>query len=91
MRDAGTVLAFEIDGGQEAAFRFLNALQLVDISNNLGDTKSLVTHPTTTTHHRLSAEERAHIGITDAMVRLSVGLEDTDDLFEDLDRALAAV
>ncbi|MEO5336209.1 MAG: O-succinylhomoserine sulfhydrylase [Magnetospirillum sp. WYHS-4] len=85
----GSVLAFEVAGGKEGAFRFLNALDLVDISNNLGDAKSLATHPATTTHQRLSAEEKARLGITDGLVRLSVGLEDPQDLIEDIDQALA--
>jgi O-succinylhomoserine sulfhydrylase len=89
MSDGGTLVAFEVAGGKEAAFRFLNALTLVDISNNLGDSKSLITHPATTTHQRLAPEERAKMGITDGLVRLSVGLEDPEDLKEDLDRALA--
>jgi len=90
MADGGTMVTFEITGGKEAAFRFLNALEIVDISNNLGDAKSLITHPATTTHQRLTPEERAHLGITDGMVRLSVGLENCEDLLEDLDAALGA-
>ncbi|MEM6942652.1 MAG: O-succinylhomoserine sulfhydrylase [Pseudomonadota bacterium] len=91
MERPGQVLAFEIAGGQTGAFRFLNALKLIGISNNLGDAKSLVTHPTTTTHQRLTEEARAGLGITPGLLRLSVGLEDPEDLREDLDRALAAV
>ncbi len=91
MRAGGSVLSFEIAGDKAAAFRVLNALQIVDISNNLGDSKSLVTHPATTTHQRLPAEERAHLGITDSLIRLSVGLEHVEDLKEDLDRALSAI
>jgi len=87
----GQVLSFEVAGGQQGAFRFLNALDLVSISNNLGDAKSLVTHPTTTTHQRLSEEDRLALGITPGLVRLSVGLEDPADLIDDLGRALAAV
>ncbi len=86
----GTIVSFDVPGGRQAAFRFLNALSLIDISNNLGDAKSLTTHPATTTHQRLSPGERARMGITDGMVRLSVGLEDAEDLKEDLDQALAA-
>jgi O-succinylhomoserine sulfhydrylase len=89
MTAGGSVVTFDIYGGRERAFRFLDALQLIDISNNLGDSKSLVTHPATTTHQRLPAAERAHLGIGDGLVRLSVGLEDPEDLKEDLDRALA--
>lgn len=88
MQDGGTIVSFDIEGGKEVAFRFVNALSLVDISNNLGDAKSLVTHPATTTHQRLSPEERLEMGITDGLVRLSVGLEDADDIKEDLDQAL---
>ena len=90
MSDGSTIVSFEIDGGKEAAFRFLNVLGLIDISNNLGDAKSLTTHPATTTHQRLSAEERAELNITDGLVRLSVGLEDVEDIKEDLDQALQA-
>ena len=89
MSGFGTVVAFEIAGGRERAFRFLNALGLIDISNNLGDSKSLITHPATTTHQRISPEERAHLGITDGLVRLSVGLEDIEDIKEDVAQALA--
>ncbi len=88
MSDAGSVVTFEVDGGKERAFRMLNALEIIDISNNLGDAKSLATHPATTTHQRLAPEVRAELGITEAMVRLSVGLEDAEDLKEDLARAL---
>jgi len=91
MRAGGIMVAFEINGGQEAAFRFLNALEMIDISNNLGDTKSLTTHPATTTHQRLSDEERATLGITPGLIRLSVGLEDVNDIEDDLAKALKAV
>lgn len=91
MADSGsTLIAFDIEGGKEATFRFLNALNIIDISNNLGDAKSLITHPSTTTHQRLSDEEKAMLGITEGLVRLSVGLEDAEDLVEDLDQALSA-
>jgi O-succinylhomoserine sulfhydrylase len=90
METGGTMLALELKGGKAAAFRFLDALRIVLISNNLGDAKSLVTHPATTTHQRLSAEQRAALGIGDGLVRLSVGLEDPDDLQADLLQALAA-
>lgn len=89
MDDGGSLIAFELKGGKERAFRFLNALQLIDISNNLGDTKSLITHPATTTHQKLGADERARQGIGDGLVRLSVGLEDVEDIKEDLAQALA--
>ncbi|MBT3910445.1 MAG: O-succinylhomoserine sulfhydrylase, partial [Rhodospirillaceae bacterium] len=91
MAEGGTMVTFEVTGGKAEAFRFLNALNIVDISNNLGDAKSLTTHPATTTHQRLSEEDRAHLGITDGMIRLSVGLEDCEDLLEDLDQALKAM
>jgi len=87
----GTVVALDLAGGKEAAFRFLNALQIVTISNNLGDAKSIVTHPATTTHQRLSEETRAKLGITPGLVRLSVGIEDPRDLVADIRRALEAV
>jgi O-succinylhomoserine sulfhydrylase len=91
MGQGGTLMALDIAGGQEAAFRFLNALEIVLISNNLGDAKSIATHPATTTHQRLSEEVRAALGITPGLVRLSVGLEDPDDLLADLRAALDAV
>ncbi len=91
MEAGGGVVTFELDGGRAAAYRFANALKLIDISNNLGDTKSLITHPATTTHQRLSPEARAGLGVTEGMIRLSVGLEDPADLCEDLAGALAAV
>ena len=77
-------------GGKAAAFAFMNALTLVDISNNLGDSKSLTTHPATTTHRRLAPEARAAVGITDGTIRVSIGLEDERDLIADIDTALAA-
>ena len=88
MAAGGTLVTFDIHGGKEATFRFLDALRLIDVSNNLGDSKSLVTHPATTTHMRVGAEERARLGITDGTVRLSVGLEDVADLIADLSEAL---
>ncbi|MEE8202511.1 MAG: O-succinylhomoserine sulfhydrylase [Alphaproteobacteria bacterium] len=87
----GSVVSFDVPGGKEAAFRFLNALDLIDISNNLGDTKSLITHPATTTHQRLKPEERAEIGIGEGLLRLSLGMEDIADITEDLDRGFAAL
>ena len=90
MTGGGTIVTFDLAGGKEAAFRFCNALKLIDVSNNLGDSKSLVTHPATTTHMRIGAEERARLGITDGTIRLSVGLEDVADLIEDLADALDA-
>jgi len=90
MTRPGTMIALELAGGQAAAFRFLNALEIVTISNNLGDAKSIITHPATTTHQRLSDEARAALGITPGLVRLSVGLEDAGDLIADLKQALEA-
>ena len=90
MSGCGQIVTFSVKGGKENAFRFLNALRIVRISNNLGDAKSLITHPATTTHQRLKPEARAELGITDGMVRLSVGLEDSNDLVLDLDRAISA-
>jgi O-succinylhomoserine sulfhydrylase len=89
MSGGGTLVAFDLGSG-EAAFRFLNALELIDISNNLGDAKSMATHPTTTTHRSMTEVERAEIGLTPGWVRLSVGLEDERDLARDLERALEA-
>jgi O-succinylhomoserine sulfhydrylase len=83
-----SLIAFDLAGGKEQAFRMLNRLRLVDISNNLGDSKSLITHPATTTHQRLPAAERARLGITEGMLRLSVGLEDPQDVIDDLAQAL---
>ena len=91
MTAGGTVVAITIDGGKDETFRFLDALQLFDISNNLGDSKSLVTHPATTTHRRLGEEGRALVGIGESMVRLSIGLEDTEELLADVLHALDAV
>ena len=91
MSGGGTVVAIELSGGKAAAFRFANALQIMKISNNLGDAKSLITHPATTTHQRLSPETRAEMGIGDGLLRLSIGLEDVRDLIDDFDRALAAL
>ena len=88
MRGGSTLVCFEIDGDKKTTFRFLNALKLVRITNNLGDAKSLVTHPATTTHQRLSPEERAAIGISDGTVRFSSGLEHPDDILEDVVAAL---
>jgi O-succinylhomoserine sulfhydrylase len=90
MKGGSTLVAFEVEGGKAEAFRLLNALGTVDISNNLGDAKSLITHPATTTHQRLSPEGRAELGIGDGLLRLSVGLEDPADLCEDLEQALRA-
>ena len=91
MQDGGTVVTFELAGGKDAAFQLMNAFRLIAVSNNLGDSKSLATHPATTTHMRIGAEERARLGITDGVIRLSVGLEDPADLTDDLARGLAAI
>ncbi len=85
------MVTFELRGGKEAAFRVMNAFRLIKISNNLGDSKSLATHPATTTHMRIGPEERARLGITDGVIRLSVGLEDTRDIQDDLATALEAL
>jgi O-succinylhomoserine sulfhydrylase len=91
MTGGSTMIALDIKGGKPEAFRFMNALELIKISNNLGDAKSLVTHPATTTHQRFAPELRAQMGIPDGLVRLSVGLEHQDDLLRDLERALAQI
>ena len=88
MSNGGTLLSFTLAGGKDEAFRVLNALRLIDISNNLGDSKTLACHPGSTTHSSISAEERAGMGIADGSIRLSVGLEDLEDLKADLDQAL---
>jgi len=90
MSAGGTLVTFEVPSGRDGAFRVLNALRLIAISNNLGDARSLVTHPATTTHMRIGPEERARLGITDGVIRLSVGLEDVRDLKADLSQALEA-
>ncbi len=90
MPGGGQMIAFEVDGGKQGAFRCLNALRLIKISNNLGDAKSLVTHPATTTHFKLTPEQRTELGITDGMIRLSVGLEAAQDLIDDVTAAVAA-
>jgi O-succinylhomoserine sulfhydrylase len=96
MKAGGTVLTLELAPSagrtaKEAAFALLDALQIIDISNNLGDSKSLITHPATTTHRAMGPDGRAAIGLSDGVVRLSVGLEDVDDLIRDLEQALRQV
>jgi O-succinylhomoserine sulfhydrylase len=91
MTGGGQMIAFEVEGGKAGAFRFQNALRLIKISNNLGDAKSLITHPATTTHYKIGPQARAELGITDGMLRLSVGLEALEDLAADLEAGLAAV
>src|SRR5204863_10132844 len=88
MRAGSTLVGLEVTGGKAAAFRCLNALKISRISNNLGDAKSLVTHPATTTHQRLTPEARAELGISEGFVRFSAGLEHVDDLIEDFAQAL---
>ncbi|MBB4616457.1 trans-sulfuration enzyme family protein [Sphingomonas abaci] len=91
MSAAGPIFAFELDGGRTQAHGLLDALELIDISNNIGDSRSLMTHPASTTHSSVAEEKRLEMGISEGMIRLNVGLEDADDLIEDLDRALRAV
>jgi O-succinylhomoserine sulfhydrylase len=91
MKAGSTLVSFEVKGGKEGAFRFLNTLKLIGITNNLGDAKTLITHPTTTTHQRLTPAQRAELGIGDGLVRLSCGLEHPDDIIGDLLTALDAV
>ena len=91
MTGGSSLVAFEVEGGKAGAFKLANALEVILISNNLGDAKSLITHPSTTTHQRLSEEARLELGITPGLLRLSVGLEDADDLAADLERGLAAL
>ena len=88
MKAGGTTLGIEFAGSQKEAFKFMDSLRIIDISNNLGDSKSLITHPASTTHRRLSPEVQAEMGITPSVLRLSVGLEHVDDLIKDLDQAL---
>jgi O-succinylhomoserine sulfhydrylase len=90
MEAGGGIVAFEIEGGKKAAFKLSNALGIIDISNNLGDAKSIITHPETTTHSKVTPEARAELGVTSGLLRLSVGLEDADDLCEDLEQAIKA-
>ena len=91
MTGGGTVVVFDVRGGKDGAFRFGNALEVVKLSNNLGDAKSIVTHPATTTHQRIPRPAREEMGIGEGMLRLSIGLEDADDLIDDLKAACAAV
>ena len=91
MGTGGTLVTFEVAGGKQGAFRFMNALEIAKISNNLGDAKTIATHPATTTHQRLPQDQKDALGITPGLIRLSVGLEDADDLIADLMQGLAAV
>jgi O-succinylhomoserine sulfhydrylase len=88
MTGGGTTIGIEFAGSQKDAFKFMDSLRIIDISNNLGDSKSLITHPASTTHRRLSPENQAAMGITSSVLRLSVGLEHVDDLIKDIDQAL---
>jgi len=91
MSGYGSVITFSLSGGKDAAFRFMNSLKMIDISNNLGDSKSLLTHPATTTHQRLTPEDRQSLGIDNGMVRLSVGLEHPEDVKDDLEQAFSSI
>ena len=91
MDGGSTLLTFEVKGGRKGAFQAANGLEVIRISNNLGDAKSLITHPSTTTHQRLTEESRLEQGITQGMLRLSIGLEDASDLIDDLTQALDGV
>ena len=88
MIGGGTTISFDFNGDTDSLFKVMDKLQVIDISNNLGDSKSLITHPASTTHRRLDPELRAQMGITDSVVRLSVGLEHSSDLIKDLDQAI---
>jgi O-succinylhomoserine sulfhydrylase len=90
MKAGSTLVTFSVNGDKQAAFKIADTLKIIRISNNLGDAKSLISHPATTTHQRFTPEVRADMGIGDSMLRLSVGLEDPDDLMEDLDQAIRA-
>jgi len=91
MSACGPIFSFYVDGGRSQAHGLLDALQLVDISNNIGDSRSLMTHPASTTHYGVAEEKRIEMGVTEGMLRMNVGLEDPDDVIVDLDQALGAV
>jgi O-succinylhomoserine sulfhydrylase len=91
MKACGPIFAFELDGGRTQAYGLLNGLQLIDISNNIGDARSLMCHPASSTHHGMGEEGRAAMGVGEGLIRINVGLEDPQDLIEDLDQALKAV
>ena len=91
MDACGPIFAFEVAGGRQQAHALLNSLQLIDISNNIGDSRSLLTHPATTTHHGVGEAGRAEMGISEGMLRFNVGLEDMDDIIADLDQALTRI
>jgi O-succinylhomoserine sulfhydrylase len=88
MKSGGGIVAFELKGGQSAAWKLIDATRMLSITANLGDTKSTITHPATTTHGRLSPEERAHAGISDGLIRIAVGLEEIEDIKADLARGM---
>jgi O-succinylhomoserine sulfhydrylase len=88
MRNGGGIVTFELQGGVEAGRNFLNALQMLSMTNNLGDSRSIASHPASTTHSKLTAAEKAAVGITDGLVRISVGLEHVDDIIADIEQAL---
>jgi O-succinylhomoserine sulfhydrylase len=91
MTAGGTIVTFEVAGGKDGAFAVMNAFNLISVSNNLGDSKSLATHPATTTHMRIGEDDRARLGITDGTIRVSIGLEDAEDLKDDLRQALRRI
>ena len=91
MSACGPIFSFVLDGGRRQAMDLLNALKLIDISNNIGDSRSLMTHPASTTHHSVGPDARAEMGVAEGMVRINIGLEDPQDLIEDIDQALRAV
>ncbi len=91
MKACGPIFSFVLDGGRRQAMDLLNALELIDISNNIGDSRSLMTHPASTTHHSVGPDARAEMGVEEGMIRINIGLEDPQDLIEDLDQALAKV
>ena len=91
MSACGPIFSFEVDGGREQAHALLDALELVDISNNIGDSRSLMTHPATTTHHSVGPDVRAEMGVGEGMLRINIGLEDPADVIDDLDQALTRV
>jgi cystathionine gamma-synthase/O-succinylhomoserine sulfhydrylase len=91
MKAGGSILSIELDGGRAEAHGLLDALQLIDISNNIGDSRSLMCHPASSTHHGVGAETRADMGVGENMLRLNVGLEDPQDVIDDLDQALRAI
>jgi O-succinylhomoserine sulfhydrylase len=91
MKACGPIFSFIVDGGRAKAMALLNALQLIDISNNIGDSRSLMTHPASTTHHSVGPQAREAMGVVEGMIRMNVGLEDPQDVIDDLDRALSQV